>query len=47
MDQADKFWEEQEQEIIEAMKRRIASKRQWTKCGTPKMIRLKNQPKEK
>ncbi len=35
MDQSDKFWEEQEKEIMEAIQRRLLSKTPHLSCGTP------------
>jgi len=46
MDQLDKFWEDQEKEIREAMKKRIVSKKPHLSCGTPTIVR-NNQKKIK
>lgn len=46
MDQTDKFWEEQEEEIKQAIKKLAARKKPWPTCGTP-AIRKANQKKSK
>ena len=35
MDQSDKFWEEQEKELREVLRKELLNQRPLTSCGTP------------